>query len=158
MNANLDNNWVSIVLLVLLVVMVVANVFLKGRKMEKSPIGKMMVIYMDLNSNKRVLESFGVSRRYKKFKTSAWKRNRNKLDFLPHELQTSLADAFDMAEDYNQRIAAANKFASSSYMAGIDVEKMRKPFEQTVQEIHTWIQENMDDPELAPKKRGLFGF
>jgi len=142
----LTDNWVSIALLALLVIMMVANIFLKGRKMEKSPTGKMMVIYMELNSNKRTLES------------SAWKRNRDKLDFLPYELQTSLADAFDMAEDYNQRIAAASKFASSSYMAGIDVEKMRKPFEQTVQELYAWIQENMDNPELAPKKRGLFGF
>ena len=155
----MTDNWISIALLALLVIMVVANVFLKGRKMEKSPVGKMMVIYMELNSNKRTLESFGATRHYKKFKTGAWKRNRDKLDFLPYELQTSLADAFDMAEDYNQRIVAASKFGSQSYMAGIDVEKMRKPFEQTVQEIYAWIQENMDDPELAPKKkRGMFGF
>ena len=153
------DNWTSIALLVLLVIMVVANVFLKGRKMEKSPTGKMMVIYMELNSNKNILESLGASRHYKKFKTGAWERNRSKLDFLPYELQTSMAHAFDMAEDYNQRLAAAGKFGSQSYMAGIDVEKMRKPFEQTVQGIYAWIQENMDDPELAPKKkRGMFGF
>ena len=154
----MTDDWISIALLVLLVIMVVANVFLKGRKMEKSPIGKMMVIYMELNSNKRTLESFVISRHHKKFKTGAWKRNRNKLDFLPYELQTSLSDVFDMAEDYNQRIVAASKFGSESYMAGIDAEKMKKPFEQTTQEINDWIQENMDNPELAPKKRGLFGF
>ena len=139
-------------------VMLVASIYLKRRRMEKTLMGKVAVIYSEINSNRRILDSFDMRRRYKKLKTGAWKRNRNKLGIVPQELIAEMADAFDMAEDYNQRIAAAKSFQSESYMAGIDVGKLKPPFDRCAEKLYAWVQENMDNPELAPpKKRGLFG-
>ena len=62
-----------------------------------------------------------------------------------------------MAEDVNERIAAAKKYKSDSYMAGIDVEKMKKPLADSEQELQRWLEENMHNPEFMPKRPGLFG-
>ncbi len=142
---------------VIIVIFLVANVLLRNRKAEKTPLGKVVGIFSEVNKNQKLTESFSFHRQAGKFKTSSWKRNKDKVDFLPSELMQTLSKAFDMSEDVNERINAARKYGSDSYMAGIDVDKLKEPLAKSEQGLKQWLKENMQNPEYTPKRRGLFG-
>ncbi len=148
---------INILLIVVIVVLMIANIYFRRRRMEKWPMGKATVLYAELNSNKRKLNSVSNQRRYKKLKTGVWKRHRNKLDFMPKELQATLSDTYSAAEDYNKRLDESKRFGSSSYMAGVDMGRLKEPFDKSINELYAWIHDNLDKPEYQPKRRGLFG-
>ena len=154
----LSETTINILLGILIAGVLVANIFFRRRKMEKAPVGKVTFMLIDLDSNYKLAEGFSFHRGVRRFKTGSWKRNKNKLDFLPMELRDAVAQAFEMSEEVNERIDAARKFGSDSYMAGIDVGKLKGPIDKSRQDLRAWLQENMDNPEYAPpKRRGLFG-
>ncbi|MFC1967144.1 hypothetical protein ACFLV2_00650 [Chloroflexota bacterium] len=155
---NLNETIINIILGVLVLVALVANIYFKKRKSEKTPIGKVVVMVMDLDSNYKMLENFGYSQNVRKFKSGCWKKNRGQLEFLPLELRDQVDITFEKIEEVNDRISAAKNFSSSSYLAGIDVSKLAEPIDQARNTLREWAQENMNNPEFAPKKRrGLFG-
>ena len=47
----------------------------------------------------------------------------------------TLAHTFEMTEEFNERIDAAKKFKSNSYMAGIDVSKLKEPLAKSKQQL-----------------------
>jgi len=148
----------NVILGILIVLVLVGNVYFRRRKMEKTPLGAVAFMLMELDSNYNLTESFSFHRGIKKFKAGSWNRNKNKVDFLPVELRNALSKAFEMSEEVNDRIDAARKYGSDSYMAGIDVGKLKGPIDKSRQDLRVWLQENMDNPEYAPpKRRGLFG-
>ena len=148
---------INILLGILIVLVLVANIYFKRRKMEKTPLGTVATMLMELESNYNLTESFSFHRGIQKFKTGSWNRNKDKIDFLPTELRNTVSKAFEMSEDVNERIDAARKYGSDSYMAGIDVGKLKGPIDKSREDLRVWLQENMDNPEYAPKRRGLFG-
>jgi len=154
---DLGETGINVIFAILIVVLLVVNVFFKKRRSEKTPLGMVAALLTDVHKNEKLIETFSFHWRIKKFSTGSWKRNRSKIDFLPQELQFTLSKAFEMAEDVNQRIDAGKRARSDSYMAGIDVDKLKGPLAKSKQELQDWLQENMQNPEYAPKRRGLFG-
>jgi len=148
---------INIILIIVIVLVLVLNIFLKGRRSMKTPLGRAVSILADINRNEKLVENFSFHHGVGKMRTSAWKRNNDKVDFLPQELLMTLAKTFEMAEEVNERIEAARKFKSDSYMAGIDVDKLKAPLAESKQQLQEWLQANMQNPEYMPKKRGLFG-
>jgi len=153
----LDGTAMNVIMVILIIILLVANIYFRRRKEEKTPLGKVIRILYEVGHNQRTIESFEFHRGRKKFKTGGWRRNKNKIDFLPSELQAALAKAFEMAEEFNERINAAKKFGSDSYMVGIDTEKLKEPFAKSDEKLREWLQENSQNPEYAPKRRGLLG-
>ncbi len=152
----LNNSIMTGILVILGIAALVGNIYFGKRKIEKTPLGKVTSIILDARHNLRVIQNFKFHRGVKKLKTRSWTRNRDKVDFLPMELLSELSQVFDMSEDINQRIEAARKFKSDSYMAGIDVSKLEAPLEHVIPPLQEWLQENMSNPDYAPKRRGLF--
>ena len=148
---------VNIIFIAVIVLLMGASIYFRRRKTGKTPLGMVASLFSEVDYNQGITETFGFHWQSGKFKTGSWMMNRDKLDFLPQELLATLSEAFDMAEDFNQRIDAARKYKSDSYMAGIDVDKLKEPLAKSKQELQEWLQENMNNPEYAPKRRGLFG-
>ena len=154
---DLSESGMTIVLVVLMVGLLVANVYFGKRKAEKTLLGKVVSVLSDIRYNQRVIETFGFHWRTKRLKAGGWRRNSAKIGFLPEELWISLDKIFDMVDDFNQRIDTAKKYKSDSYMAGIDVDKLKAPLDKVAGRLGEWVQANMSNPEYAPKRRGLFG-
>lgn len=146
-----------LVLIVPLVLVIILQFFIKKRQVEKTPMGKVISILTEVRHNQKLTEGFAFNLQAKKFKTGSWKRNYNKIDFLDDKTQVALADAFDMAEDFNQQIDMAKKQKSSSYLATVNVERLRAPLEKSKLGLEEWLQENMHKEEMYPKRRSLFG-
>ena len=148
----------NVILVIVLGVIMVANIFFKKRKTESTPIGMVISIFSEVNHNENLAGDFGANRGAAKFRTGSWKRGRDKIDFLPQDLLSTIATAFNMVEEVNERIDAAKKFGSGSYLEGIDVSRLKAPLAKSKQGLQAWLEENMNKPEYAPpKRRGLFG-
>lgn len=140
-----------------LVIFLILSIYMRNRRQAGSPLLSAVRILIDMNRNIKLVEDFSFHRRIKKFKTGAWEKNKDKLDFLPEELRQSLSQVFGMAEEINGRIESARKYQSDSYMAAIDVSKLKVPLAKSKEQLREWIQNNMNNPEYQPKRRGLFG-
>ena len=153
----MDGTGINIILIIVIFLFLVLNVYIRSRRTRKTPLGRVVGILAEVNHNEKLVENFSFHRTVKKLRTGSWKRNSNKVEFLPQDLRMMLAQTFEMLEEANERIDTSRKFKSDSYMAGIDVSKLKAPLAQSKQRLQYWLQENMQNPEYMPKRRGLFG-
>lgn len=147
----------AILPVIVIVLFMVVNIFLRRRTTEKTELGKVAVLLSEINENLKIIDTFSFTLGVKKFKTGSWTRNQGKLDFLDDKLRSNLARAFGMAEEFNHNIDAAKKHKSSSYLASIEADKLKEALTRSQQELGDWFNENKESKELFPKKRGLFG-
>ena len=154
---DLSETAINIIIGILIAGLLVFNFFVRKRKTEKTPLGMAVSIFTELRQNQTLVETFSFHWKVGRFKTASWKRNGARIDFVPIEIRTTLSKAFDMLEDFNQRIDAAKSYKSDSYMAAIDVDKLKAPLAESMQQLQVWVQENANNPEYLPKRRGLFG-
>ncbi len=152
----LNNTVVTVIFVVVGIILLAANVYVGKRRTEKTLLGMVTTITLDVKHNLLLVRNFSFHRKSKKFKTRNWMKNNGKINFLPIELLTELSHVFDMAEDINLRIDSAKKFKSDSYMSGIDVSKLEAPLAQCIPPLQEWLQDNVNNPEFAPKRRGMF--
>ena len=109
----------TVVVVVLMVLFVVANIFLRFRRGENMPLGMVISLLSAVNKNLKLVENFKFHWQSKKFKTGKWEKNKTKLHFLPQELLTTLSHTFAMVEGFNEKMDAARKYKSDSYMLAL---------------------------------------
>ena len=127
-----------------LILLIIFKIFFRKRRAEKTVPEIVSSLLAEINQNQQLMEAFLVKWQAKKFKTGSWQRNKNRLAFLEQSAQTALADAFDMAEDFNRQIASAKKHKSASYLANINVDKLKEPLTRSRQGLEEWHQPNTD--------------
>lgn len=154
---DLGETGTNIIFGIVIVLFLVLNVYVRSRRTAKTPLGRVIKILAEINYNKKLVENFSFHRGIGKFKTGAWKRNNDKIDFVPQQLRMTLSQTFEMSAEVNERINAARKYKSDSYMAGIDVDKLKAPLAKSQQQLQEWLQANAQNPAYMPKRRGLFG-
>lgn len=148
----------NIPIIALVIGLILLQFFLKRRRSpETKPREIAQIMLSEARLNLRLAEVFTFSHRASKFITASWQINKNKLDFLDQSLQVALSDAFMMAEDFNQRIATAKKYKSTSYMAGIDVDKLKRILAKSLEGLEEWLQEETETTEPPLKIPGIFG-
>lgn len=154
----MSDTGINVLLGLVLLLALALNLYVKMRRSAKSSLGKVSLILADINRNENLVENFGFHRSVGRMKTGAWDKNKDRVDFLPQELRMALSQVFEMVEEVNSRIDAARKFKSDSYMAGIDVSRLKAPLARSKEQLQGWVQENANNPEYQPKKRrGIFG-
>ena len=146
----------NILVILAIVALLVLNIFLRRRRGERTPLERAFSLLSEINSNQKLVEDFQFHLKVKKFKTGSWKRNKDKVDFLDQSLQTSLADAFGMAGEFNQAIEAANKYKSTTYLSSINAEKLREPLAKSKQGLEEWLRANMTTQPLSGRRGCLF--
>ncbi len=151
------DGWQSFVLVALFIIIFIVSIFFRKRKGESAPIIIAMTLLRDVDKNQKLVQAFHFNWKTKKFKTENWQKFNDKLDFLDEELGKVLSAAFMMAEDFNERIQEAKRHKSSSYLATIQVDKLSVPLDKSREGLEQWVQENWENRELHPKRRGLFG-
>jgi len=147
----------SMLPIIAIVLFMVVNIFLKRRTAEKTEMGKAISLLTEINQNLKIIEVFAYDLRARKFKIGSWNRNKAKLDFLDERLHTALVNTFNMTEEFNREIDAAKKYKSSSYLANIEVDKLRESLTRSKQGLEEWFAANKDKKGLMPKRRSLFG-
>ena len=94
--------------------------------------------------------------RVKKFETVSWQLNKNKIDFLGQSVRAALTDAFTLADDYNQQVAAAKKHRSDYSIANINIEKLKGSLTDSKDGLEEWLVAKVGTKEPPVKYPGLF--
>ena len=104
----------------------------------------------------RLADIFSFQYQAKQFMTTTWQLNKNKLDFLAPKLQENVNNAFEMAIDFNQQIAAAKKNKSTAYMASIHVDKLKVLLTASQQGLEQWLLLKVGSKNPPLKEPGMF--
>ena len=147
----------NIPIIVTIIGLIVLQFFLRRKRtLETTPREIAQSLLSEVRLNLRLTEVFTFSYRTSKFMTTSWQINKNKLDFLNQSLQVALSDAFTMAEDFNQQIAAAKKYKSTSYMASVGVDKLKDKLTKSREGLEEWLQAKVGTIEPSVKIPGVF--
>jgi len=147
----------NLTVIIPLILLIVFQIFFRRRRAERTPQEIVTSLLTEINQNQQLMEAFLVNWQVKKFKTSSWQRNKNRLNFLDQSVQTALANAFDLAEDFNRQMASAKTHKSASYLANINVEKLREPLSRSRQGLEDWLSLNKGKrkvPTGVERRRG----
>jgi hypothetical protein len=128
--------------LVPVIIFIVVNVFFRKQQEQKRRQEVVRSLLSELDSNQKLMEAFLLQWQSKKFKTGTWKRNRDKMDYIDHDLHATLASTYEITEEFNRDIEAAKKHKSVSYLAGIEVERLRESLAKSRQGLEEWLELN----------------
>ena len=147
----------NITIIIPLILLIIFQIFMRKRRTERTPQEIVSSLLAEVNQNQQLMEAFLLKWQVKKFNTASWQRTKNRLDYLDLSAQTALADAFNLAEEYNREIDSAKKNKSASYLANINVEKLRQPLTRSRQGLEEWLQASTGQQRLPTRRGGLFG-
>jgi len=134
------------------IILILVNVFFRKQQEQKRRQQVVRSLLSEIDHNQKLMEAFLFQWQAKKFKTGAWKRNRDKMDDIDQDLHTTLASTYEIAEEFNREIEAAKKYKSASYLTGIQVDRLREPLAKSRQGLEEWLQLNTGKKE--PVKPG----
>jgi hypothetical protein len=141
--------------LIPVIIFILVNVFFRKQQEQKRRVEAVRSLLSEINSNQKLMEAFLFQWQTKKFKTGVWKRNKDKMDYIDHNLHTTLASAYEIAEEFNREIEAANKQKSASYLAGIQIDRLKEPLAKSRLGLEQWLQLNKGKKEPVKQGGGL---
>jgi len=140
----LDFDWENIgsilSYLIPVVAFIVINIFFRKQQEQKRRQQVVRGLLSEIDYNQKLMETFLFKWQSKKFKTGTWKSNRDKMDYIDQSLHNTLAGACEIAEEFNSEIDAAKKHKSSSYLAGIRVDRLKEPLARSKQGLKEWLE------------------
>jgi hypothetical protein len=152
----LDGLATNILIGVAMVALLGLSIGLQVVRTRRAPLGKVVSILSSIKYNVKLCENFSYHRSVGRLKSKAWEKNQDKVLFLPQSLRDDLVRLFEIVAEINERIDAAIRYQSDSYMAAIEIDKLKEPLARCQEKLTEWVYENMNNPEYLPKKRGLF--
>ena len=141
----------------LIIGLILLQFFLRRRRSPETTQERIAeLLASEVRVNLRLAEVLAAGEPIKRFITTNWRINKNKVDFFEQALQVALTDAFTIAEDYNQQVNAAKKFKSAGYIASIDVEKLKDKLTKSKEGLEQWFLSKTGSKEPPPKTPGMF--
>ena len=146
-----SSQWTMIIPLIGLIVF---SSVMKRRKTESTPQDIASGLLSDLNANQGIVEHFGSQTRPVKLKVGSWERNNAKLGFLDDVTRSSITNFFKMAEDFNQQMDTAKRYKTTSYISGINTERMKEPLVKGREGLQEWMKANMQQAGPGAGRQG----
>ena len=137
------------------IIFLVVNIFFRKQQEQKRRLEVVKGLLSEIDYNQKLMEAFSFQLQTKKFKTGNWKKNKDKMDYIDQSLHATLAGAYEIAEDFNQEIATAQKYKSASYLAGIRTDRLREPLAKSKQGLEEWLQLNKGKEKILKGRRNL---
>lgn len=135
--------------LIPVIIFILFNVFFRKQQERKRRQQVVRSLISEIDHNQKLLETFLYKWQTKKFKTGTWKASQAKMDYLDQGLRNTLAGAYEIAEGFNAEIEAAKKHRSASYLAGIQVERLREPLAKSRQGLEEWLELDERQKEMG---------
>ena len=127
---------------------VIINIFFRKQQQQKRRQQVVRSLLSEIDYNQKLMEAFLFKWQAKKFKTGTWKSNRGKMDYIDQSLHNTLAGAYEIAEQFNSEIDTAKKHKSSSYLAGIQVDRLKEPLARSKQGLKEWLELDKRQKEM----------
>jgi hypothetical protein len=127
----------------------------RGGSVRHRPEMVQSLIY-EVRLNQALVETFYLREKPRRFESTHWQLNKDKLDFLEESLQNTLDEVFDMVADFNQQIKTAKKAKMLSQL-NLDVNELKEPLAKSKKGLEDWLEENTGHRELPPRYPTLLG-
>jgi len=124
------------------IMFVLFNILFRKQREQQRRLSEVKSLLSETNYNSELVESFSLGSQMKRFKTATWKKNRGKIDYLDQSLQFTLANAYEIAEEFNRELDAAKKHKSAGYIAGINTSRLIEPLAKSKQGLEEWLELN----------------
>jgi hypothetical protein len=144
-------------LIPLIIIIVLSFVMRRRRPVEKTPQDIASSLLMDVMADQRAIEKFETQKRPRKLQFGSWKRNSEKIDFLDPSLRTTLSDTFRQIEDFNLRVESAKMYKSTSYLFGVNIERLQEPLAKSREGLEEWLKANMEQAGPGAGRQGCLG-
>lgn len=128
--------------LIPVIMFILFNVLFRKQRAQQRRLAVVKRLLSEIDYNHRLVEAFSLRSQMKKFKTATWKRNKDKMDYIDQSLYLTLADAYEIADGFNRELDAAKKHNSSSYLVGINADRLIKPLAKSRRGLEEWIELN----------------
>jgi hypothetical protein len=125
-------------------IFIIFSIFMRKQQEQKRRLEVVRGLIIEIGKNQKLMEAFLLQWQYKKFKTGHWQRHKNKLDYVESGLRSTLASTYEIAEGFNREIELAKQQKSTSYLAGIRVDKLKEPLAKSRQGLEEWYALNKD--------------
>ena len=112
-------------------------------------------ILSDIRVNIRLVQVLMDGEQIKRFAINGWNTNRDNIEFLSQNLQSALADSFNIAQDYNEQVATTKQYQSTNYVASIDTVKLKDQLQKCRSALEDWLMNNVGTIDPAGKS-GIF--
>ena len=135
--------------LVPVIMFIIFNVLFKKQREQqrRASVAKSLLSETKYNSN--LVDSFSLQLQMKNFKTTTWKRNKDKMDYIDQSLYSTLTNAYEIADGFNREIDVAKKHKSTSYSAGIDASRLIEPLARSKQGLDDWLELNKGKKKIT---------
>ena len=144
-------------LLLGVVALILFQIFMnRKQKIEKTPPEIVRSLLAEIVQNLDIIEASTIKRKFPKFKTGSWLRNKRRLDFLDESLRTTLSDTFSLVEDMNQQIGAAKMNKSIGALYDVQTDKLQKPLTKSREGLEKWLEANAGGVEPPIKYPSVF--
>ena len=134
--------------LVPVLIFILINVFFRKQQEQKRQQQVVRSLLSEIDYNQKLMETFLFKWQSKKFKTGTWKSNKDKMDYIDQGLHNILVGAYEIAEEFNSEIETAKKHKSSSYMTGIQVDRLKEPLAKSKQGLEEWLELDKRQKEM----------
>lgn len=132
------------------VLFLVFNVLFRKQQEQKRQVTGVKDLLSEIEYNQKLIESYSVRLQAKRFKIATWERNKGKIDYIEDKgLYSILADAYEIAMEFNREIDMAKKHKSTSYLVGIKMERLREPLERSKQGLQEWLELNKGEKKTV---------
>jgi hypothetical protein len=144
-------------LIPLIIIIALSFIMRRRRPVEKTPQDVASSLLMDVVANQRALQKFDTQKRPRKLQLGSWQRNSEKINFLDQSLRSTLSDTFRQVEDFNLRVESAKMYKSTSYLFGVNIDKLHEPLEKSRRGLEEWLKANMDQAGPGAGRQGCLG-
>jgi hypothetical protein len=144
------------VIITIIVLIVLQFVIRRRRSPETTQIGIVQNLISEININLRLAEVLISGEPIKRLITTNWQINKSKLDFLDTAVQTDLNDAYMIAEDFNQQVAATKKYKSPIYTASINSNRLKDKLTKGKEGLEKWLISKTGTKDPTQQAPGIF--
>jgi len=135
--------------LIPVIMFILFNVLFRKQREQQRRIAVVKRLLSEIDYNHRLVELFSLQSQMKKFKTATWKRNKDKMDYIDQSLYLTLADAYAIADGFNREIDEAKKYKSTSYLVGINTQRLIEPLAKGRRGLEEWIELNKGKKKIT---------
>ena len=95
--------------LIPLIMFFLFNVLFRKQREQQRQVSVVKSLLSEVDYNRELVESLLLRSQDKKFKTTTWKTNKDKMDSIDKSLYSILSNAYEIAEEFNREIVGSNR-------------------------------------------------
>jgi hypothetical protein len=132
--------------------LIIATFVIQTVRTGRAPIGRALALHREVKYDENLARRFGYRGRFKPFRTEAWLRRKQDVDFLPQDLRDLMTRTYEDIARLNETIAASVEHYQESHLNTVNTDPVQEPLHTMRIELDRWIKANLNNPNFSPRR------